>query len=424
MLRSELLIRLSLNEDILVQKAMLSPRCSSDFSLQYLIQYLLSPISSFAHLLNIEMVSESRALAFDKIASSQDPTEHLRFVTYTINAPKEDQVQVRFLASAINPQDLLVLRDKYPVKPEFSITKHDASDDWPFDAEQGLVPGYDGVAQVVAVGPKAVGLSVGDLALPRRHGLGTWRTSANIPCSSLVRLGPKHSFDPRLAALVRMVLTPSYILLTEAIKLKPGDWIIQNAATGGIAQGVIQFARIFGYRTVNVIRDRPEFEQVQGKLEALGADIVVPEQSLASGTLSLPKNIKLALDSVGGRSGAALATSLAVGGTHLSYGFFGRNDEKNKPFFVPVDEKLIFYRDLKFRGFRLSQQLASWEEAELVNLWTWFAQLHSEQKLKLPELNTISWSAGYGEISQAIRAAEDYSRPGSVKTLLWFTDRK
>ena len=45
-------------------------------------------------------------------------------------------------------------------------------------------------------------------------------------------------------------------MMLDFAELKPGDWIVQNGANSGVGQNVIQLARIRGFRTVNIIRDR------------------------------------------------------------------------------------------------------------------------------------------------------------------------
>jgi trans-2-enoyl-CoA reductase len=45
-------------------------------------------------------------------------------------------------------------------------------------------------------------------------------------------------------------------MMLDFTELKQGDWIVQNGANSGVGQNVIQLARIRGFKTVNVIRDR------------------------------------------------------------------------------------------------------------------------------------------------------------------------
>ena len=45
-------------------------------------------------------------------------------------------------------------------------------------------------------------------------------------------------------------------MMLDFAELKEGDWIVQNGANSGVGQNLIQLARIRGFKTVNIIRDR------------------------------------------------------------------------------------------------------------------------------------------------------------------------
>ena len=64
------------------------------------------------------------------------------------------------------------------------------------------------------------------------------------------------------------------LLLDEASDLKPGDWVVQNAANSGVGRSVIPIAKARGLKTINVVR-RPELIP---ELEAIGGDLVVVDE--------------------------------------------------------------------------------------------------------------------------------------------------
>ena len=288
------------------------------------------------------------------------------------------QVKVKFLAAPVNVLDLLVLAGKYPVKPQ---TKYD----------QALVPGYEGVGVVIEVGGSVTALRIGEHVLPKDHGLGTWRTHAVVDADKLVRI-PTPS-NPVFASLLKMGYTPAYLLLRNMRYLKAGDWVIQNAATGTIAQAVIQFARLQGVRTVNIVRDRKDFDVVRSRLLALGADMVLSESQLEAlvqvQPLSHTRRIVLAIDSVFGSSGSRIANQLVQGGTYVSLGFLGGGGEVK----LDVNEGLLFYKAVEFKGFRTSRELAGWSQEERGDLWAWMLKLYDEGQLKAPEVEITHWGS-------------------------------
>jgi mitochondrial enoyl-[acyl-carrier protein] reductase / trans-2-enoyl-CoA reductase len=99
--------------------------------------------------------------------------------------------------------------------------------------------------------------------------------------------------------------------------LSPGDVIVQNGANSGVGLYVIQLARQLGLRSINIMRDRANFQEASDRLKALGADLVVPEEVAASAMMKrLMADNKLArprlgLNCVGGESSLEIARMLA-----------------------------------------------------------------------------------------------------------------
>lgn len=71
-------------------------------------------------------------------------------------------------------------------------------------------------------------------------------------------------------------------MLHDFVSLNKDDVIIQNGANSACGQNVIQLANIFGYKSVNIIRSRPEpdLENLKNNLKGLGATVVLTEEEL------------------------------------------------------------------------------------------------------------------------------------------------
>ncbi|KAJ0306787.1 uncharacterized protein N0V96_007416 [Colletotrichum fioriniae] len=297
------------------------------------------------------------------------------------------KVLVSFLVSPINPQDLLVIAGRYPVKPSYT---HDGEP----------VLGYDGVARVEVVGVESSSSTVptsalrpGDLIIPRRHGLGTWRSQAIVNSADVIRLSPTE--DLIGASLLRMAFLPAYLLVEDVRALKPGDWIIQNIGSGTIARLVSQFARIKGVHTVSIVRDRsPDaLETLKSDLLKDGVDAVLTESDLQErGANAHPaladaagrNRVALAIDGVFGEPGERLASLLSHGGTYVNYGSLGGADAV-----LRLSQRLLFWSEVKFRNFRLSEQLSQRTPAQLESLLLWFQDLLAQGALVTPKVQTI-----------------------------------
>lgn len=100
-----------------------------------------------------------------KASASQAPTLNFHVQEEQLPRPKATEVLVKFLAAPINPLDILVLHDSYPVKPS-----HKHSDE--------AILGYDGVGEILRCGADVRSLAPGDLVVPSQFGIGTWRSHA------------------------------------------------------------------------------------------------------------------------------------------------------------------------------------------------------------------------------------------------------
>ncbi|NXF12535.1 MECR protein, partial [Smithornis capensis] len=193
-------------------------------------------------------------------------------------------------------------------------------------------------------------LAPGDWVIPADAGLGTWRTWGVFPEDLLLKV-PR---DIPLLCAATLSVNPctAFRMLADFETLAPGDSIIQNAANSGVGQAVIQIARASGLKSINVVRDRPDFPKVVDRLMALGADYVVREEMLRKPEMkeifkSIPKP-RLALNCVGGKSTMEMLRHLQPKGTMVTYGGMAK-----QPVMVPVSA--FIFRDVRLRGFWMTQ---------------------------------------------------------------------
>ncbi|EFJ45031.1 hypothetical protein VOLCADRAFT_106183 [Volvox carteri f. nagariensis] len=166
------------------------------------------------------------------------------------------------LGSPINPSDVNTVQGKYPIQP----------------ALPGAVPGHEGVAEVLAVGPEVSELSPGDWVVPLAPAQGTWRSGGIFPRAHWHRV-PQ---DIGLESASTLVINPptALAMLENFVDMKPGDTVAQNGATSAVGEAVIQIARAKGLRTINIIRQRPDMEATVARLRDLGADLITTEERL------------------------------------------------------------------------------------------------------------------------------------------------
>lgn len=240
------------------------------------------------------------------------------------------------------------------------------------------MPGSEACFEVVSVGSDVTTLKAGDWALPAAPGLGTWRTHALVEDAdaSLVGIAKDKlaGLTPAAAATATVNPCTAWRMLRDYVDLVElsvragtgaGAWFIQNGANSGVGRAAIQLGKLWGLRSINVVRARETPEAtaaLRQELTDLGGTVVITEEELqergfASGRLrgelmggasDKESPLLLALNCVGGRPALGLAKCLSDGGRMVTYGAMAK-----QPLTIPAG--LLIFRDLAFHGFWFSR---------------------------------------------------------------------
>ncbi|XP_028894998.1 enoyl-[acyl-carrier-protein] reductase, mitochondrial [Zeugodacus cucurbitae] len=258
-----------------------------------------------------------------------EPADVLQLVELDISEPKMNEVLVRLLAAPINPADINTIQGKYPVKP-------------PLPA----IAGNEGVGEVLRTGGSVQKFKRGQRVVVVENGLGTWRTHANFTEQQLLCI--PHEMD--LASAATLVVNPptAYRMLKDFVPLAQGDCIIQNGANSAVGQIVHQLCKAWGLKSIGIVRNRPNLEELKTYLKLLGASEVITEEELAQKDVAtklckLPSP-RLALNCVGGKNASDMAKLLAAKGVMVTYGGMSR-----KPVMIPTPA--LIFKSISFCGF-------------------------------------------------------------------------
>ncbi|XP_054734942.1 enoyl-[acyl-carrier-protein] reductase, mitochondrial-like [Anastrepha obliqua] len=260
-----------------------------------------------------------------------EPADVLELVELAVSEPKDTEVLVKLLAAPINPSDINTIQGKYPIK-------------LPLPA----IAGNEAVAEVLRVGEKVKQLKPGHRVVVAENALGTWRTHATFAEHQLMCVSDKID----LVAAATLVVNPptAYRMLKDFVPLAQGDCVIQNGANSAVGQVVHQLCKAWGLKSVGVVRNRPNFEELRTYLRVLGATEVLTEEQLAQTdifkkTLPTPR---LALNCVGGKNASDIAKQLAPMGVMATYGGMSR-----KP--VMVSTSALIFKNVSFCGFWITR---------------------------------------------------------------------
>lgn len=283
-------------------------------------------------------LTDCSALVFKSFGHPPDVVEKIDTTSSLVDQKLSgNQVLLKFLASPVNPADINTIQGTYGIKP-------------PLPA----FAGNEGVAEVLEVGPGTKALQVGDWVVPGNVGLGTWRTHAFGVEDMLIRL-PKQGLDVFAAASITVNPCTAYRMLKDYVNLQKDETVIQNGANSSVGVNVIQLAKNWGIRTVNVIRSRPDGQHtlIANELKTLGADFVVTEEELRDRDLmakifaQIPKP-KLALNCVGGKNGSDCIRHLVFQGVMVTYGAMSKQP-------LPVPAGSLIFQDHKFCGYWMTR---------------------------------------------------------------------
>ncbi len=325
-------------------------------------------------------MAESRSVQFNHFGV---PDRVAEVVQTEVSPPAGNEVLVRMAYAPVNPADLNYLEGTYgkvPLLPAFA--------------------GNEGAGFVEAVGPTVTGLKPGDLVLPLSPP-GLWRQRLLLPASQLIPL-PKE-VDPVQAAMLRVNPVTAWLLLTHFVRLRPGEWVVQNAANSAVGLAVIQLARKEGWRTLNLVR---RAEAAEACL-ACGADAVLvesdPDFTARAAEVLAGAAPRLALNAVSGESALRLAGLLAPRGTHVTFGAMSRQK-------LSLPNRFLIFQELTFTGFWVSRHVETQPFSETAALLAWLAALSAAGTLRLP----VEKIYPLEQVQEALRHAAQGGRRGKI----------
>ena len=215
--------------------------------------------------------------------------------------PQANEVRIAIRAASLNFPDLLIVQNKYQMKPAL-----------PF------VPGSEYAGIVEAVGSGVTHLKVGD-AVAAFGGTGGFATHAIAKAALVLALPHGFAFDDA-AAFVLTYGTTHHALLDRAA-LKAGETVLVLGAAGGVGTAAIQIAKAVGARVIAAASSAEKC----ALCKSLGADATIDYS-----TGNLREQIKaltngqgpdVVYDPVGGDFAEAVFRSIAWRGRYLVVGF-------------------------------------------------------------------------------------------------------
>jgi NADPH:quinone reductase len=220
-------------------------------------------------------------------------------------SPKAGEVLLEIQAASLNFPDLLIVQNKYQMKPAL-----------PF------VPGseYAGVVRAVGDGVKHLQVGQSVACLSGTGGFGTHTLAPAALCMPLPA-----GFPPVDAAAFIMIYATSWHALMDRAQLKAGETVLVLGAAGGVGTAAIQLAKAAGARVIAAASSDDKCALCQ----QLGADATInysthtPQTTLRDEIKRLTegKAPDVIYDPVGGDFAEPAFRSIAWRGRYLVVGF-------------------------------------------------------------------------------------------------------
>ena len=219
--------------------------------------------------------------------------------------PRTGELLVRVRACAINYPDVLIIEDKYQLKPA-----------------RPFAPGGEIAGEVIAAGEGVTGWAAGD-RLIAALGFGGLAEQVVVPADRAIPLPAARSFEEGSALL--MTYATAIHALVDRGRLQPGQTLLVLGAAGGVGVASVEIGKALGAKVVAAVSSE---EKAQAGRDA-GADavLVYPVEadpkalSQSFKDAVRPAGADVILDPVGGVYSEAALRSIAWEGRFLVVGF-------------------------------------------------------------------------------------------------------
>jgi NADPH2:quinone reductase len=215
--------------------------------------------------------------------------------------PKAGEVRIAIHAASLNFPDLLIVQNKYQMKPAL-----------PF------VPGSEYAGVVDAVGDGVAHLKVGD-AVAAFAGTGGFGTHAVVSAGLVMPLPAGFAFDDAAAFILTYGTT--HHALADRAALKAGETLLVLGAAGGVGTAAIQIGKVLGARVIAAASSDAKCELCReigadATINYAGGDVRAEIKKLTDG-----KGPDVVYDPVGGDLAEPVFRSIAWRGRYLVVGF-------------------------------------------------------------------------------------------------------
>ena len=314
---------------------------------------------------------------FDKIGKASEQV-YLKKID-NINTINENEILIEVICFPINPADILLVEGKYANKPKLP----------------SLI-GAECIARVKKIGNNIRKFKLGDIVLPLVRD--NWVEEKVVTENEIIKL--PNNINVEQACMLKVNPATAYLMLNNYIKVKQGDFIIQNASNSSVGNYVIQLAKLYDINTINLVRRK----EVISILKDYGADYVFKLSLSQKEEIFIKRSKpKLFIDAVAGKHVNTVASLLTDNSTIINYGLLSGEN-------IQLDPHNTIFKNIILKGFWLSLWLNKMSIEEKNKLYYYLSELIVKKSLftKVEKVFYIN------DIKEAINNASDFNRDGKI----------
>lgn len=232
--------------------------------------------------------------------SSQPGLDALSLEQCPPPSPRDDQLLIDVHAAALNFSDLLMIDDKYQIKPP-----------------RPFIPGQEIAGTVIAAGPSCH-YKVGE-RVAGKVDWGGFSSQALLRDDMAISLPADCPFFQ--GAALPVVYTTAYVALTESTQVRAGETVLVHAAAGGIGLAAVQIAAAAGATVIACAGSHEKRALALANGAAHALDYTQPGWPAACKELTGGRGVDIVVDPVGGEVTVESLRAMALHARLLIVGF-------------------------------------------------------------------------------------------------------
>lgn len=297
-----------------------------------------------------------------------------------------NDVVLQTLATPINPSDISQILGGYN-KPIANLRLGTE------ESHPVHIGGNEGVFKIIKIGEEIKNYEIGDIVIPKLPGFGTWRTFALVTINEndpepFIKLNDLKNIDQ--ASIISINPCTAFQLLNQFINdwNENNDWIIQNAGTSQASKYLTQLANLKGIKVISIIRDKNYKPEIIEELTSFHAHKIITESEFLNDNFKIENltnggNVRLALNSLGGKTVPGLMKSLSQNGIMVTYGVLAGGH-------VEYDGKLQLFKNLTTKAYWLTENTKKNPQSKIETV-NELIKLFNEGLIKLVPYNKVKY---------------------------------